>query len=240
MNEELLESVGERFHSYYKWLENNKEKLLTPKEIEKHVYDWTRLVLSLGLLHSYYGKTPLKVLELGGVGVSTKLIKSFFPAWQVENYSEDLRKPNWNIPSKTFDLIISMEVLEHLTDIHQEDFEWNASFVYSGALNCLLESRRVLKDDGKIFLSTPNGNCYLNIYKILKGEIPHQYIPHVREYTHSELVDLIHRAQLKICNDDCLEALCPTWDFSRIKNFLEQENCPCDNRNSTFYFNLSK
>lgn len=239
MNKEIYRNIDSRFRKYYKWVEDNKEELLTREEIEKYKYDWPRFAVSIGLLDKYYTKNPQKVLELGGSGVSTKFLKKYFPEWDISNYSEDLRLPNWDLKKKSFDLIINMEVIEHLSDLHESTFEWNASFQYSGFQSCMNECQKILTKNGKMFLSTPNVNCYLNLYKMVFGEIPHQYTPHVREYHIDEIKDVISKTDFLIEDFECIEILCNTWDFSYLSKFLESVNGEMENRGSSFFFNLS-
>ncbi len=239
MDKKMYESIDPRFKEYYKWVEENKKDLLSKDEIEKYKYDWPRFAVSIGLLDKYYGSDAKKVLELGGEGVSTKFLRSYFPKWEISNYSEDLRKNNWEVADSSFDLIINMEVVEHLSDLYESDFEWNASFQYSGFLSCMNECERVLKDDGKMFLSTPNASCNLNLYKMIFGEIPHQYVPHVREYHYEELYSNIKKTNFSILEMECIEVLCICWDFSYISRFLKEMNGDLTNRGSSFFFNLS-
>jgi predicted SAM-dependent methyltransferase len=239
MDKEIYKSIDSRFRKYYKWVVENKESLLTSEEIEKYKYDWPRFAVSIGLLDKYYTKKPKRVLELGGSGVSTKFLNEYFVDWKISNYSEDLRLPNWNLKEKSFDLIINMEVVEHLSDLHESVFEWNASFQYSGFISCMNECKRILKKDGSMFLSTPNVNCYLNLYKMIFGEIPHQYNPHVREYHVDEIRDVISKTNFIVNNFECIEILCNTWDFSYLTKFLESVNGEIENRGSSFFFDLS-
>ena len=186
-----------------------------------------------------YGNKNLKVLELGGKGVSTKFLEAYFPKWKIENYCEDLRQKNWEISDNQYDLIVSMEVIEHLSDVNETNFEWNASFLSTGLLNCLEESKRVVKKDGgRIFITTPNALSLINFYKMTMGEIPRQYNPHVREYTFEELKEVIDKVYLEINNFECIETLCICWDFSYISEFIEKAKGSNVHRASTLFFDL--
>lgn len=245
MLDEDLRNLDKRFFKYYEWLNENKALLLSPEELEMFEYHWVRFAVSIGLLDEYYGNREILVLELGAPDVSTRLINSYFPKWRIVNYVEDLRKPNWDLESNQFDLILNMEVIEHLTDQYLEKandleycFDYNAKFVYSGVINCLLESNRVLKKKGRMFLSTPNAVSYLNLQKMLLSEPPHQWLNHVREYTLDELTVLFDRTGFKIENLECAEVLCASWDFSNMEKVLELANADKQNRWSNLFFNL--
>src|SRR5262245_61955199 len=56
------------------------------------------------------------------------------------------------IPSASFDLVVSLEVLEHVKD---KDGTRRDVFNYSGAQNLVAECRRVLRPGGTLFLTTP-------------------------------------------------------------------------------------
>lgn len=93
---------------------------------------------------------------------------------------------------KEFDVVVSFDVIEHIDD----DF----SFVR--------EVRRVLKDEGKILIATPNRTRLSNmLYKLVGKPIKYPYtlsesgnlgkLVHIREYTNKELVNLFRMAGFK-------------------------------------------
>lgn len=84
-----------------------------------------------------------KALDLGVVNPFTPILKKTYPELEITNTVDDL---NFDLaalpfPDKSFDVIFSFEVLEHLMNPL-----WN-----------LQECRRVLKDTGTIYLTTPKG-----------------------------------------------------------------------------------
>jgi len=238
VDRKIYENIDQRFAKYYKWVEENKAELLSQSELQKYQYDWPRFAISIGLMEEYYGNKNIKVLELGGAGVSIKFLKAKFSNWVIDNYCNDLRKKDWDIKDDSYDLVISMEVVEHLSDVNQENFEWNASFQYSGLTNCLQESNRVLKNTGRMFLTTPNALSNIIFYKMIIEDIPHQYVPHVREYTYEELLGIIEGMKIPVINYECIEALCICWDFSYITDFIKKSKGTMKNRGSTLFFNL--
>ena len=246
MDRLLLKNLDKKFLKYYKWIEENKASILSKSEMSLHQYDWVRFSVSIGLLDKYYGDENLKILELGGKGASTKLIKKFFPKWEIVNYDKDLRDPNWDLEDDSFDLILNMEVVEHLTDqfvglVNNPEYcyDYNAKFIYSGVMNCMVECNRVLKKEGHMFLTTPNIHGYINLFKMLVGEIPYQWPNHIREYTYEELESIINKSGLKINDYECVEVLCADWDFSYLENFIKENKYQEGNRWSSFFFDLS-
>ncbi|MEW6202337.1 MAG: class I SAM-dependent methyltransferase [bacterium] len=93
----------------------------------------------------------------------------------------------------TFDVVFFCEMLEHLTG--------------SPAL-ILSEIRRVLRDGGRVYITTPNVVALRNRIRMLLGlnihtsvEILYNVAPykrHNREYTLSEVVDVVSRAGLRV------------------------------------------
>lgn len=242
----IMKNLDQKFNKYLDWIDEQKVDLLTPEEILSFEYHWCRFAVSIGLMDTYYGNREMKVLELGGEDVSTKLIKKYFPKWKIFNYSDDLRDGNWPLQSGSFDLILNMEVVEHLTDQYlgrvgnnEYCYDYNGKFIYSGVINCLKECNRILKKDGNMFLSTPNGLSYLNLFKMLQGEPPHQWLNHIREYSLVELEEVFSKAGLRVDNFECVEVLCCDWDFSYLDDVFNLTNADKSNRWSNFFFNLS-
>lgn len=241
-----MRNLDKKFDKYLDWIDEQKVDLLTPEEIRAFEYHWYRFAVSIGLMDMFYGNQEMKVLELGGEDVSTKLIKKYFPKWEICNYSDDLRDENWPLRSDSFDLILNMEVVEHLTDQYlgkvgnsEYCYDYNGKFIYSGILNCLKECNRILKKNGKMFLSTPNGLSYLNLFKMLQGEPPYQWLNHIREYSLVELEEIFQKSGWRIDDFECVEVLCCDWDFSYLDDVFNLTNADKSNRWSNFFFNLS-
>ena len=96
---------------------------------------------------------------------------------------------------KTFDIILMMEVIEHLG---------------INPINAIQESRRVLKDDGIFVLTTPNILRLQNLKSLicrgkqlatlrsLTQKEKLGYIGHIREYTKKELKEILSYCGFKI------------------------------------------
>lgn len=86
--------------------------------------------------------------------------------------------------SKSADLIICMEVIEHLEE--------------KAGMNLLKEMKRVLKDDGIIFLSQPNHDP--SYWYVWKKHRKTGYPWHLREYTIKEFTKIIKDNGFKLIN----------------------------------------
>ncbi len=116
-----------------------------------------------------------KALDLGVINPFTPLLQKTYPQLNLINTSPDADFDVGALPyeDKSFDVIFSFEVLEHLMNPL-----WN-----------LLECRRILKDNGTLFLTTP------------KGVFPSTLMwppAHFHEIDFSRLHTLADRAKLRI------------------------------------------
>lgn len=84
-----------------------------------------------------------RALDLGVINPFTPILKEHYPQLEIINTHPklDFDVDRFPFEDKSFDCIFSFEVLEHLMNPL-----WN-----------MLECRRVLKDEGKIYLTTPKG-----------------------------------------------------------------------------------
>jgi SAM-dependent methyltransferase len=134
-------------------------------------------------------------LEMGEEGIATDILRSYFPHVQWHLTEGDLRYPWQTIASESVDLIVSMEVLEHLADLPDGI---NHGFFKTGLKAVINECYRVLKPGGVLFITTPNAGSITHLENALVGAIPWHYRFHNREYTIYELQDEIAQAGFTI------------------------------------------
>lgn len=141
-----------------------------------------RFALSLEALRPYL-KPDSRVLCLGGVG-SFEATRVSPTVATLHEYAKDLRYAFDPQLAEGYDVILCMEVLEH---IHDQDAQKPTEWRSTGTDNLLRESFRLLKPGGIFFLTTPNA-CSLNVLeKVLTMQPPMVYRPHVREYAPAEV-----------------------------------------------------
>jgi len=130
-----------------------------------------------------YLKKGISILELGEPGPFTYVINQCHPEIKTDFASEDLRY-QLSFPSNTYDIILNMEVIEHIKD--QKDAEM--TFVdFSGLKMFIQECLRVLKPGGVMFISTPNSLSYNNMNLFFNHEASWMWYHHFREFCTKDL-----------------------------------------------------
>lgn len=138
---------------------------------------------------------PLIVLVLGGgTGVFEECLGSV-RAITLRTYDGDLSYPYCSLASRSADLALSLEVVEHLKD--QATVGISAHWQGSGVFTHLREIARVLRPDGRALLTTPNLASYDGMARLMQGRGPSLFPPHVRELTRRELSFLMEQAGLR-------------------------------------------
>lgn len=105
-----------------------------------------------------------------------------------ETYDADLRKP-FALASESVNCVLCLEVLAHIKDdpAQETTAERASLFNYSGVVNLLAESYRILKPGGVLLITTPNATSVDVMARLLAGDHPHLFDPHVREYAPNQV-----------------------------------------------------
>lgn len=143
-------------------------------------------------------KPEYSVLTIGGKSIFEDLLTKY-SGIQIEGTGFDLRYP-FQIPSESYDFILCMEVLEHVTDTPSTDIGTIATFTGSGIRNVMSECYRILKPNGVMFLTTPNVCGPQQIYNILLNVHPYRYHPHNRELSFDDVKEYISESKFEIEN----------------------------------------
>jgi SAM-dependent methyltransferase len=192
---------------------------------EKEYLSWDalRFAHSLDWLSQIdVGSNP-RVLELGGQGLFTKIAKEYFPTWRLEATISDLRDP-LPFDDNSFDCVISMEVLEHITDPNP-----GHQFNFVGMTDLMKETNRILRERRCMFLTTPNFASIWAIQRALLHQPPLLFDGHVRELTFSELGQIVQTAHLEVVRHETL-SVWHDWDFTPIIDFIQKNNYQLSNR----------
>ena len=133
-----------------------------------------------------------------------------------------------------WDVVLCMEVLEHIADGDGLHTEWQGD----GVNTLLAEMFRVLKPGGVLFLTTPNAVSITAIHHALRLAPPMLYRPHVREYAPYELDELVRAAGFAIDRRETLDvwrnAITPE-QHKTISDFIYHHGYPADLRGEDIF-----
>ncbi len=122
--------------------------------------------------------------HITGIDISNQAIEKCRPYCDTIK-KVDIAKEPFPFKSKTFDIIISFEVLEHLYD----------------PLNYLKEVSRAINNDGLIVMSTPNMCSLISRIRMLIGKLPVAVSSdptHIRFYRKKDIKNLFEKFNLYI------------------------------------------
>lgn len=231
MNPELLETVTAQIDQFSRELNYEDEWRAGWHE---HRY---RLAATLAALKPLL-KDGASALDLGGLSVTTLLLKKHFPGIRWRNADWDLRRP-WQCEADSLDAIIAMEVFEHLNDLPDD---LNDTFNQTGICGCLDQAYRALRPEGLLFATTPNATSIVCVGHILFGN-PGMFFPkHIREYCKQELVDLAQQAGFRV--ESIYSVHCLTIDtgvdYTPIFQLLLANRDPVEDRGDDWFMVLQK
>lgn len=157
----------------------------------------------LGTLHMLepYLRPNMHVLD---VGANDQMMQRLFDHYElgitVENLVGDIRYP-WRVKRDRYNLVISMEVIEHLKDwpiAGLNELQLAIAFHYIGMWNFFIEARNLLQAEDLLLVTTPNAGSYLALYNLMAHQSPDMYYIHVHELSMLELISLHEGAGFKI------------------------------------------
>ena len=128
----------------------------------------------------------LKVVEVGGASPISTFLSRYNSCFNTES---DLRS-QIDVDDEFADLVLSFEVIEHLKDQPEKNFDEIVLFQESGVKTFASECYRVLTPGGNLIATTPNCVSYKAIERAINQQPPYVFRPHVRDYSKEELVDI--------------------------------------------------
>lgn len=111
-----------------------------------------------------------------------------------------------NANDRSFDVLFSFEVLEHIKDTDHTSFDDLVVFNFTGVENYIREMHRVLDVGGLLILTTPNPTSLYCINEAYERREPYVYVPHVREYSPHRVVDFFQKGGFQLQHFDTMYA----------------------------------
>jgi SAM-dependent methyltransferase len=149
-----------------------------------------RFAKSLELLAPHI-KQGTNVLELGG---RTRFTTRLEQLGAIVAHSEGDLRYHGSLRSGWFDLVLCMEVIEHINDHEPAEGQIIDEWKQSGVNFLLTCAHDALKPGGLLFVTTPNACSITTIFKLLNHQPPMLWRPHIREYTVYELDEIVRKA----------------------------------------------
>lgn len=114
--------------------------------------------------------------------------------FQVSETLSDLRY-EIDVPSESADIVLSLEVIEHIKDQREENIDDLILFNGSGVRAYAKEISRVLKPGGYLALTTPNPNSLITLRRLIDFDPPMVFRGHAQEYTRKELLHIFRHLE---------------------------------------------
>lgn len=232
------------------WVSEMTEKYIIPSCLDpaeaKAAFDFfaystfsdhrVRFLLTLDALRRRMDPRLLSIAETGHMsGLSHWLTRK---GMVVKELDGDFRY-SINSPDSEFDLVLSLEVLEHIKDQEPRGFDDLVLFNYSGVKAFVREIHRVLKPGGKLVLTTPNACSLWIVEEALQNRTPWLHAPHVKEYSPDEVIELCEDAGFTL---QCFETfyaahyLDPVDREIRLNKYFSGTGHSPDNRGDDAFF----
>jgi predicted SAM-dependent methyltransferase len=182
-----------------------------------------------------FGLYQENCLEIGSLEyISAKAIWSFFPGAAVFETTNDLRREPFALEDNSIDNLICLEVLEHISDQN-----YKQATVLDGVFFFLEEAYRVLRIGGKALITTPNAASFWAMTRIFLQNSPMMYDWHFREYTTSELEQIVKSVGFEILAHNT-EFVWYLWNFEPLVAFVKEQNFTLENRGDDQFLVIQK
>jgi hypothetical protein len=207
-------------------------KLYVPFKSPYHDSHRRRYFQTLSVIESYL-KPNMNILDAGGGGDMMQTFLSWYEeSIVVENLGGDFREDFKNLNREKYDLILSLEVVEHLSDrIEVSKFD-NASTYFTGIHSFYINCFSLLKDDGIMITTTPNVDGWSGLTRLLLFESAYMWHLHTHEYGLKELQNIVVSAGFSIVSSTTANYY---WSRGNIAAMNEVKNLL-----TTKYPNLAK
>lgn len=197
-------------------------------------FDARRIALSIQVISQFHLHKGT-VVEVGSPEyLASKVIWSYFSEANPIFTNHDLRFERFPQDDESVDALIALEVIEHLSD-----WPYRQATTLSGLFYFLEECFRILRPGGKGFFTTPNAASLWVIQRALLGQPPMFYEWHFREYTPSEIRQIMEYIGFRIVHLSA-EYVWHMWDFSPIIEFMVANGYDTEMRGDDLFIVVEK
>lgn len=163
------------------------------------------LVAIQAIIAEFGSENRVKILELGASGLFTELMYKYIPNIEVYHVlGVDYRKViNTN---QKFDLIIAMEIIEHLGDLDSDNVYVFSTFLHTGLDGFFNNLKNNFHQQTRMLITTPNVNSYFQLFNLINCKNPYMYDLHIHEYGVYELKKILE-SQFKLEYYDTMDLL---------------------------------
>lgn len=175
-------------------------------------------------------KNGNRVLSLGPCESLKHMILNEFKV-KIDETDCDLRYEIKN--QEKYNLVLCLEVIEHIKDRESSDTNCLSTFTGSGIKSLISESYRLLNEGGYFLLSTPNIHCYKTLYNWFNKDDLLTYSLHPRELSEKYLTLELEKyyQDIKILYRNSWQCHGTPSDFiGFVEDFMKNNNLSTDNR----------
>ena len=183
-----------------------------------------------------------RVLSLGDPSFFRDVLLQEYPNLHLDVTDCDLRH-DLPIKDDQYDVVLCLEVIEHIKDQETSNEDEVAIFTGSGITNLLRESARVLKPSGSLIITTPNLHCYKTMYNWAKYDDLFTYSLHPRELSEKYLTSKLKHYFNNTQSDYFTSWNChstPDYFMNEMERFLESKNISTAHRRKDNLFLFAK
>ncbi len=136
-----------------------------------------------------------QIVEVGHLSLLARFLAN--DGYKVRPCMGDFRY-SLNMQTGNADILLALEVFEHVKDQDSIDISDIDIFNFSGINRFLQECRRLLRPDGCLVITTPNACSLRSLVNLVNHQNPATFYPHVKEYAPQDVVHLCARSGLKL------------------------------------------
>jgi SAM-dependent methyltransferase len=195
-----------------------------------------RFLLTLDAIRRHLDLSGARVAETGHMsGLSHWLTRQ---GTVVDELEGDFRY-HIEAADEQYDVLLSLEVLEHIKDQDHAGFDDLVLFNYSGVKSFIREMHRVVRPGGKLVLTTPNACSLWIIEQAYERRPPWLFAPHVKEYAPHEVIELCGEAGFSLERFDTFYAahyLDPLERNDRLRMYFQGNGASAADRGDDAFF----